>query len=166
MHNYDQTNSFHYYSDYEFSLTGSPLAPTEIWFLGIYDTSLEEYALFGELGYDITDHFKVTAGGRWFQYDENFKLEQQQPTGFDGGTHLNGDTSSIGRRLRVKLNLSFTFEQRRMVYFTYSGGIPQRRQHAGAHRSVLPDVQPDPLTNYELGAKTEWLDHRVRANIH
>ena len=45
MENYHLTNSFQYYSYYETSAwAGNPLDPTDVWFRGIYDTSLKETA--------------------------------------------------------------------------------------------------------------------------
>ncbi len=65
-------------------LTGNPLAPTERWFLGRYDTELDQTAIFGELSFDVTDNFRITAGGRWFDYDRKFAQVQEQPEGFSG----------------------------------------------------------------------------------
>jgi len=166
MRGYDQTNSFQYYSYYEVGLSGQPLDPTEVWFLGIYDTSLEEGAVFGEVGYDLTDHFTVTAGGRWFQYDETFSLIQNQPTDFSGYTLLDRETKSDDGDFVSKLNLSYKFDEGRMVYFTWSEGFRNGGSTPVRDRSVLPGTyQPDLLTNYELGAKTEWLDRRLRLNL-
>jgi outer membrane receptor protein involved in Fe transport len=50
-----------------------------------------------------------------------------------------------------------------MVYATWSKGF----RPGGVNRNgggTLPPYQPDYLTNYELGWKTTWLDHRLRFN--
>jgi hypothetical protein len=44
-------------------------------------TELEQRAVFGEVGFDFTDKFTVTAGGRWFEYDRVFDLHQEAPSG-------------------------------------------------------------------------------------
>lgn len=166
MRNYDQTNSFAYYSYYQQALTGSPLDPTEVWFFGIYDTSLEETALFGEVGFDLTEHFTITAGGRWFQYDERFRLQQQQPTGFVGATLNDTTSSSDDADFVSKLNLSYQFDGGSLLYLTFSEGFRNGGSNALRSVSVLPDkFEPDVLTNYEFGAKTEFLDRRARFNF-
>jgi outer membrane receptor protein involved in Fe transport len=166
MRGYDQTVGFHYYSYYEVGLTGRPLDPTQVWFVGIYDTSLEEGAVFGEFTYNFTDHFAITAGGRWFHYDDTFSLVQNQPTGFTGYTLLDRETKSDDGDFVSKLNLSYKFDEGRMVYFTYSEGFRNGGSTPVRDRSVLPGTyQPDLLKNYELGAKTEWLDRRLRLNL-
>ena len=73
--------SFEYFSYYETNLTGNTLAPTETWFLGRYDTELDQVAVFGELSFDVTENFTITAGGRWFDYDRKFGQIQEQPRG-------------------------------------------------------------------------------------
>jgi iron complex outermembrane recepter protein len=124
MDNYSLTNSFQYYSDYVVAaLGGNPLAPTDVWFRGLYDTSLKESAVFGEFGYDFTDHFNVTAGGRWFKYDESFTLHQEQPPGFDGYTYLNKTSSSSDNDHVSKLSLTYEFDSSRLLYFTYWEGF-------------------------------------------
>ncbi len=40
--------------------------------------------MFGEIGFDVTENFTITAGGRWFEYDREFNLHQEAPTGFTG----------------------------------------------------------------------------------
>ena len=59
--------------------SGNPLAPTDRWFLGRYDTELDQIAVFGELSFDVTENFTITAGGRWFDYDRKFEQHQEQP---------------------------------------------------------------------------------------
>jgi outer membrane receptor protein involved in Fe transport len=163
---YTQTNSFAYYSYYHMNLTGSPLDPTEVWFIGRYDTALKEGAIFGELSYDFTEHFAITAGGRWFQYDEDFRLRQQQPPGFAGATNLDRQTSSDDGDFVVKLNMSYRLESGNMAYFTYSEGFRNGGSTPVRDRSVLPGTyEPDLLRNFEVGAKSEWLDRRLRLNL-
>ena len=35
--------------------------------------------MFGEVSFDVTDQFTITAGGRWFDYDRSFRQHQEQP---------------------------------------------------------------------------------------
>jgi outer membrane receptor protein involved in Fe transport len=163
---YTQTPSFAYYSYYQFRLTGSPLDPTEVWFIGRYDTDLEERAIFGEVSFDLTEQFTITAGGRWFEYEENFHLLQNQPPGFVGATLLDRTTNSDDGDFVMKFNASWQHESGNMVYFTYSEGFRNGGSTPVRDRSVLPgSFAPDLLKNYEVGAKTEWFDRRMRLNL-
>ncbi len=40
--------------------------------------------MFGELSFDLTENFKITAGARWFDYNRWNAQQQQQPAGFTG----------------------------------------------------------------------------------
>ncbi|MGA0266252.1 MAG: TonB-dependent receptor, partial [Lysobacterales bacterium] len=57
--------------------------------------SLEQTALFGELTFDITDRLHLTAGGRWYDYEEVRTIDQGGwfSSGF---TNVKDETSSDG----------------------------------------------------------------------
>ena len=46
-----------------------PLAPTTKIDANNYDKTIKQTAVFGELTYNITDAWAITAGARWFQFD-------------------------------------------------------------------------------------------------
>ena len=41
--------------------------------------TFEEMALFGEIGYQLTERWQVTVGARWFDYDDEFELRNSFP---------------------------------------------------------------------------------------
>ncbi|MGH8242503.1 MAG: TonB-dependent receptor [Steroidobacteraceae bacterium] len=166
VRDYEDSPAFAYFSYYEQNLTGNPLAPTETWFLGRYETELEQRAVFGELGFDVTENFTITAGGRWFEYDRTFNLHQESPAGFSGATLTDADTETKDDGTVGKLNFTYRFDDDRMVYATWSEGYRNGGANPVRPNSILPrEFEPDTLTNMELGAKTEWLDNRLRFNI-
>ncbi len=66
----------------------------------------------------------------------------------------------------MKLNLSYRIDDDRMVYATYSEGFRNGGNNPVRPNSVLPrEFGSDQLDNYEIGAKTEWLQNRLRFNI-
>jgi outer membrane receptor protein involved in Fe transport len=163
---YEDTPSFEYFDAYEQELTGNALEPTERWFLGRYDTELDQTAIFGELSFDVTDHFTITAGGRWFDYERKFAQQQQQPEGFTGFSRLDGNQDSSEDGTVSKLNFTYKLDSDRLLYATYSEGFRVGGSNPLKPASALPrDYKSDELQNYELGLKSEWLDHRLRLNI-
>jgi iron complex outermembrane recepter protein len=163
---YQNTPSFAYFSYLEYNVYNNTLAPTERWFLGRYDTELDQVAVFGELSFDLTENFKITAGGRWFDYDRRFVQHQEQPEGFSGYSLLNGDQSTREDGTVAKLNLTYKFNRDRLVYATYSEGFRVGGSNPLKPASILPrDYTSDELQNFEIGAKTEWLNNRLRINI-
>ncbi len=64
------------------------------------------------------------------------------------------------------MNLTYRIDDDRMVYATWSEGFRNGGANPVRANSILPpDFESDTLTNWELGAKTEWLDNRLRFNI-
>jgi outer membrane receptor protein involved in Fe transport len=166
VRDYQDTQSFADFSAYEIYLTGSPLADTERWFLGRYDTELDQVAVFGELSLDVTENFKITAGGRWFDYDRKFAQHQEQPEGFSGYSLLDDSQKTREDGTVAKLNFTYKFDDNRLVYATYSEGFRVGGSNPLKPASILPrDYKSDDLQNFELGAKTEWLNNRLRLNI-
>jgi iron complex outermembrane receptor protein len=163
---YEDTPSFYYFNGLQYYYFGNFLEPTERWFLGRYDTELEQVAVFGELSYDLTENFTITAGARWFDYDRTFVQHQEQPEGFDGFSRLDGNQASSEDGNVVKLNMTYRFDEDRLMYATYSEGFRVGGSNPLKPASVLPrDYSSDELKNYEIGLKSEWLDNSLRFNI-
>jgi outer membrane receptor protein involved in Fe transport len=163
---YADTPAFAYFAYLEYSVYNGTLEPTERWFLGVYDTELEQRAVFGEVSFDVTENFTITAGGRWFEYERTFNLQQQSPEGFSGFSRTDAQTNTKDDDIVGKLNLTYRIDDDRMVYFTWSEGFRNGGANPVRPASILPlEFSPDTLTNWELGAKTEWLDNRLRLNV-
>ncbi len=163
---YENTPSFAYFNYYETRLTGNTLDPTQTWFLGRYDTELDQVAVFGELSFDVTENFTITAGGRWFDYDRKFGQIQEQPQGFTGASRLDSTEKTSETGTVMKLNATYRFDRDRLLYATYSEGFRVGGANPLKGSTILPRFyDSDELKNYEVGAKTEWLDHRLRFNI-
>ncbi|HET8691140.1 MAG TPA: TonB-dependent receptor [Steroidobacteraceae bacterium] len=162
---YADTPSFAYFNYYEQSLTGNTLPETDQWWSGIYDTDLKQKAVFGEVGFDVTENFTVTAGGRWFEYDTKYRLRQESPIGSTAFKRLDDTVQTDESGSVFKLNLTYDFSDDRMVYFTYSEGFRNGGNNPVKPASILPrSFDSDTLENFEVGAKTEWLDNRLRLN--
>jgi len=135
-------------------------------------------AIFGELSFDFTDKLTGTIGGRHFRTENSLEgffgfgdwgwvssygqaiCPEGAPT-FHGAPceTFNKTTSETGTLGRA--NLTYEFDDERMVYATWSEGF---RPGGINRRGTLPPYQADYLTNYELGFKTAWFDHRLVLN--
>ncbi len=60
-----------------------------------------------------------------------------------------------------KVNLTYRFDDDRLLYATWSKGF---RPGGVNRRGTFPPYKADFLTNYELGWKTSWADNRIRVN--
>jgi len=135
-----------------------------------------DYALFGEVAYDITPQITFTGGLRAF-YAANslkgffgFSAGYSSHTGvsqcFAPATIGNGPCTNLDKSVYEsgythKLNLTYHIDDDRMVYATWSTGF---RPGGVNRRGTIPPYQPDRLTNLELGWKTSWFDHTLVLN--
>ena len=149
-----------------------PLDPTDIYYSDNYRKTIKQTALFGEMTYKLTDRWSVTGGGRWFEYDRDQREVYSQPLGlpinndFEGG----GVNASRGKESDTvfKAATQFEFDKNRMVYLLYSEGFRLGGSNSAraASRGFLPlNYEPDKLSNYEAGLKSQWFDNSVQFNL-
>ncbi len=133
------------------------------------DDTIREKTVFAEVSWAITDKWKLTVGGR--RYDISDLQLSDALTGFGGGA--GGGPGPVLESTNVgqigKANLSFTPIDHVLVYAQVSqgfrpGGVNDQTAAAIAGVSIPAGFSSDSLINYELGAKTSWLDNRLVAN--
>jgi len=69
------TPAWTYLSYIQYYYLGTFTSPNDNWWHGTYEDTLEEIAVFGEVTFDITENFSITAGGRWFDVDTDRQLQ-------------------------------------------------------------------------------------------
>jgi iron complex outermembrane recepter protein len=151
-----------------------------------------DWAVFGELSFDLTPKLTATLGGRIYKYENSldgfFGFGATQ--NFSGGTGekqnndqanpqtceqpgiLGGPCVNLSQEVRKtgstpKVNLTYKFTDDAMAYATFSKGF----RPGGVNRRIQPSpnpplatYSPDYLTNYEIGYKTSWLNDHLRFN--
>ena len=148
-------------------------------------TDVKEPAVFGEVSWDITPAWKLTAGLRWYQVkitSESFI----EGLAVGGGRYDSPSASSTESGTNPKLELDYHFNPDVMVYglgskgFRPGGVVPivppgvpgTANDCVAALQQVNPNLsledtrsyKSDSLWNYELGLKSAWLDHRFILN--
>ena len=152
----------------------------ETWWLTKELRINRDSAVFGEATWDITSHWNLLGGLRWYQYKNslqgwygfNFydvpnpaKLRTGCPTP-DVRDPVGGECQNLyrvtdGSGTTPKVTLTYKFDDERLVYATYSEGFrPGGVNRVGAAATYAADK----LKNYEIGWKTTWFDNRVRFN--
>jgi len=164
-----------------------PVAPSNNWWTGVYDNTLKQTALFGEVSFDINDNFSITAGGRWFSVDLDRRLQQATLVGGlsdyrtmapesncsgSTGDHCYQDTvsSSSETGFVPKVTLNYDLSDGVMFYGTYSEGFRRGGANAAKPRSIFGrapynEFSSDLVKNYEIGTKTTLADGRVQFNV-
>lgn len=140
-----------------------------------------DYAVFGNLDYDITDKLKISGGIRKFWVentlygffgfnDDGFSSHGEAGCNppVSAATIVPGYRPCINTDKKVvedgethKINLTYQIDPDRMVYGTYSTGF---RPGGNNRVSGVAPYTADTLVNLELGWKTAWFDHRLRSN--
>jgi len=151
---------------------GTPFPAYSTIYQGGRNATLDEYAVFGELSWNITDKLKASAGIRAFEVKQGFSQT--------GDGLLNGGPSAVQSKSKdygstPKFTLQYQVTPDDMVYATasegYRPGGPNNPAPAtlcgsevsglGLSQSQLNKYNPDTLWNYELGFKSALLDRKL-----
>jgi len=148
------------------SYAGIPIVKDQA-YIGDFETTFKDLALFGDLTWHATSNWSVTGGGRVFK--QTIAASQQTGLLFDSGPFFapaipiaNISLGDTWRRATWKLNTSYQLDATNLVYATFSQGF--RRGSVNALPSselgglyTLPtslrQLSPDTANNYEIGFK-------------
>jgi iron complex outermembrane receptor protein len=128
-------------------------------------------AIFAQGTVKLTQTLSVTVGGRYTS--ENKKMDQiytrlsQSPAtpgvafaGFPSAFHLSNDYSAF----TPKLGLDWQTTDSVLLYVSATRGYKSGGFNFSAAAPSSASFQPEKLWSYEGGAKTQWLNERVRVN--
>ncbi len=125
-----------------------------------------ETALFGELTYNFTDAVSGTFGVRFFENDSELAGVVGWGPVIFGNADTTVDAKTDDSDNIIKANVAWKISDDHMVYATYSEGYRPGglNRDPGLIAIGKFEYTPDILTNYEVGFKTTWLNHRLRLN--
>ncbi|MCC7411429.1 MAG: TonB-dependent receptor [Gammaproteobacteria bacterium] len=156
-----------------------------------YDLDIETWAVFANVNFHVTDRITAIAGFRYtdetkkYAFD-NFIDNTAGVFSFFGFPPIAFPTLSPDNpALTVspfaedswddwtpKFGLNYQVNDDMMLYFSYSEGFKSGgfngRQSPNALTGLfdpLSSFDPETITTYEFGMKSEWLDRRVRLNV-
>lgn len=153
-------------------------APDDHLFYGFDDLTVQTYALFGELYYDIGD-FSITAGLRYFNWDQEIEFYQSGLFNGESNSDIRPKESIDG--FNPKLNVSYKLDDETLLYAQAAKGFRYGGINGAIPESVCADelaqvereggdtrfFDPDEIWNYELGikgvAKNGWLSYNATA---
>jgi outer membrane receptor protein involved in Fe transport len=165
---------------------GEQLRPDSLEYLELTKSTVTESALFGEVGYQVTDKLDVTIGARFYKYD----IESQAAFDFPLANTLYGgvdpdkitvayekDEAGDNGNL-FKFNAKYQFTDSVMGYVTVSEGfriggsnglvscpdpiVEDQQTGCGKPDELL--YEADTTTNYELGFKSTWFRSQLHFN--
>ncbi len=148
-----------------------------------YDLLTKSYAVFGQLEYRASDLIGFTVGARftgdkkdyhftWYPYEyfptavTNQILLLTQP---DGATLTSYQASRSDNLYSGKAQMDLHLSKDMLAYVSYNRGVKGGGFNAPLFPIFINDLntlsfKPETLTSYEVGFKSEFLDHTVRFN--
>ena len=128
----------------------------------------EQYAVYGEVNYELSETIELTAGVRYFDEEVTF-TDKQDGFGFLSfftAPEVSSTTSDDDTLFKV--GVSWTPNEDQLYYFNIAEGFRSGGSNLQAVVTTDPEryrsFQSDDLINYELGAKTTWADGRLTLN--
>jgi len=147
----------------------------------------DQLAAFGSVDFDlIPDKLTVTAGTRYYHYDEYEKGSLWHTNGgcvnvlicapYTAGNIDVENEKVTYSGFKSKFGVQYKPTETSMVYFLFSqgfrpGGFSRNSKDVAKDANGIPQFhtplgyQPDTLTNYEIGAKTQLFDRRLQLNV-
>ncbi|WP_417358569.1 TonB-dependent receptor [Gallaecimonas pentaromativorans] len=143
---------------------------------GCVDT--KSYAAYAQGSFPLTKDLSMTLGGRYTRDKKDADVYRYVYLGIryphDPATPpfaVQSDfaDSATFSRFSPRVGLEYQLTQDLMVYGSYTNGFKSGGFDMRANKSVNPDADkpysPEIVDTYEVGAKAEWFNHRLRTNI-
>lgn len=135
------------------------------------NATLESKAVFGQATYRITDTLAATFGIRYTTDERSMAggtqiLEGTNPVA-SGGKSFYSTVEDDWDATTPRFGLEYHHSDSLFLYGTYTRGFKSGVFNAVAptQREFEAPLKPEWVDNYEVGAKTEWLDNRLRFNV-
>ena len=154
-----------------FGVGYDPAFPTDSYFLHTHAKD-EQYALFGELTYGLTDKLRATAGARLSKNKYSFDTFTGGPQLF--GPSATGSGNNSENAFTPKLSLQYQADANNMFYTTYArgyrpGGANNPLPYAACSTDFMnfgianapTTYSSDTVDSYEIGAKNN-INNRLR----
>lgn len=127
--------------------------------------STDSYAAFGQLGWNITDQFNITLGGR---YTEDRKENVRSVQGFLAPAPFLASPQARWSAFTPSATLNFHITPDILAYASYRQGFK-----SGGFQTLLPGTaaiantpfEPEEVDAYEIGLKSNWWGNRLIANL-
>lgn len=134
----------------------------------------EQIALFGEVGFQVTDKFEATVGLRYFKEEVDSEQIWHRPDFLLSAFPDDAFNATLTvEELLPKFLMEYMVSEDLMVYATTSRGVRNGGLNVTSTvtigtflGAVVPRTyQQDDAWSYELGAKSQWLDGQLTANM-
>ena len=136
-------------------------------FSSVSDESTRNWALFGSVGFDLTDQLALTLSGRYAYEKKEVKT-----------VDTNLDTAVVGRfsdsagfnSFTPKVAFDYHINDNTMIYMSVAKAVNPGGFNITINGGALPAAtertyDEEKSLNYEIGIKSTWLNNRLTANL-
>jgi iron complex outermembrane recepter protein len=129
-----------------------------------YTQKTESWAAFGQVDYPFTSNWIGTLGLRYSADSKDFHYTATAENAFELFTV---DQSKDFGSVSGKAGLQYIINDDANVYFSYNRGYKSGGFFGGqaTDPAQLKPYDDEKVDAFEVGAKTTWLEHRLRANL-
>lgn len=160
-----------------------PLSPTQVYVAGIANLfgtadpggspvpsnaateDVRTIAVFGRLGYQATDKLRLSAELRWAEDEKQINRIRN----FGAPVVNNANQEETFDFITPRLTVDYQLTDDVLLYGVYAEGTRTGGFNASASRNPgfesEQSFDPEENKTYEIGAKTQWLDRRLTANL-
>ena len=137
--------------------------------IGVFGWPLHQkttsYAAFGQVDYDLTPKLTLTGGLRWSQDKKTFHYVSDVDYGLL--TLFEYDNQKTFSSISGRVGLRYAISDDANVYATYNRGTKSGGFFSGqtTDPADLGPYRDETVNAYEVGAKSEFLDRRLRVNV-
>jgi iron complex outermembrane receptor protein len=129
----------------------------------------KSYAGYGQVTWNATDRVHLTAGGRYTHDEKQGVLHYSRNLNYDTATAAQLTAAGYApldaswNRFNPMATLAYDASDSLHVYAKYATGY--RAGGASSRTSNYQTFNPEDVKSYEIGAKTDFWDHRARLNL-
>ncbi len=130
------------------------------------DNETEGYAFFGQASWQINDQWRITAGGRYTDEEKTAKT-RSVAGGFLVLESFDVQADDSWAEFTPKVSVDFQLNDDVFFYGTVSKGYKSGGFQGSppVERTATTPYDKEIAWLYEVGAKTEWFDNRLRLNL-
>ena len=148
----------------------------------VMNNTAKSYAIYGQGDFSVTDQLILTLGARWTHEEKTLAYTDAAKATYPAGV-INAITAPINRptsanvlargipldqeteKFTPRAALTYRLDDDKMVFASVTRGFKSGGWNTRVTNvSAVTIFGPETATSYELGARTEWLDRRLRVN--
>jgi iron complex outermembrane recepter protein len=135
-----------------------------------YDQKTDSIAAYAQASYKVSRTVDLTLGARWSK-DKKDALFAARPLHAVGALFTTTETTPLelnDSKVTYRANLTWKPTDDAMLFASFTTGFKSGAFNSAASAVALNQarkLKPETVESYELGAKTAWLDDRVRLDV-